>query len=169
MIELQPGISQLWLHTGKALCRATHCRSTRPELHRQACSEPLPVCLGPSCAAAPEGGGENRCQPRHVPLWQAPALRCQRDHSAAAAGAPRPRGLCRAQGAAGACSQRAPAVRLSSCSQPTLLERARAGPQAMVNDPEPVFKRLQDETNDGQPLTVLNDAARARPRAMLLD
>ncbi len=39
----------------------------------------------------------------------------------------------------------------------------------MVNDPEPVFKRLQDETNDGQPLTVLNDAARARPRAMLLD
>jgi len=60
-------------------------------------------------------------------------------------------------------------VRLSSCSQPTLLERARAGPQAMVNDPEPVFKRLQDETNDGQPLTVLNDAARARPRAMLLD
>jgi hypothetical protein len=34
----------------------------------------------------------------------------------------------------------------------------------MVNDPEPVFKRLQDETNDGQPLAVLNDAARARPR-----
>lgn len=31
----------------------------------------------------------------------------------------------------------------------------------MVNDPEPVFKRLQDETNDGQPLTVLNDAVRA--------
>ena len=32
--------------------------------------------------------------------------------------------------------------------------------QAMVNDPDPVIKRLEDDTNEGQPLLVLSEAVR---------
>ena len=41
--------------------------------------------------------------------------------------------------------------------------------QAMVNDPDPVIKRLEDETNEGQPLPVLSEAVRSSPRALALN
>ena len=30
-----------------------------------------------------------------------------------------------------------------------------------MNDPDPVIKRLEDETNEGQPLPVLSEAVRS--------